>query len=228
MSGMLHIRPSDLEFGGQFQASLSESASNIFVQEVKAGTYDEYRMSWNFRSPSQNLLCSPHLTATFRVQLKCPYKLSRADAIGPLLGVYDAQQAAEAGPTHPGAPAASNVGAIAMGNAAFGGAGYRYSPLLAFSEGNAFMNACENVQININGVPWSQLNQNLYNKSLDQCFVPPREQQRSWSTCGGEQNAQDSVPVSGHCLGKCLWREKGSLYTHGKDMWRWEASFANV
>ena len=43
MSGMLHIRPSDLEFGGQFQAALSESASNIFVQEVKADTYDQYR-----------------------------------------------------------------------------------------------------------------------------------------------------------------------------------------
>ncbi len=38
---MLHIRPSDLEFGGQFQASISESESNIFVQEVETDTADQ-------------------------------------------------------------------------------------------------------------------------------------------------------------------------------------------
>ena len=140
-SGVLHIRPSDLEFGGQFQASLSESASNIFVQEVKAGTADESRMSWNFRSPSQNLLCSPHMTATFQVKLKCPYKLSKADQIGPLLGCYDANDptaAVHAG-NGTGPFGLSNIGAEVHGAATSGlRQGYRYRPMLAFSEGNAF------------------------------------------------------------------------------------------
>ena len=203
--GVLHIRPAELEFGGEFRPSVSESASNIFVQEIKAQTYDERRMSWNFRSPSQNLLCSPHMTATFRCKVRCPYRLSKSDQVGPLLGAYDSTAAGAlyADSSLGTAPIALVDHGDEKAPDAIDGLrnGYKYRPMLAFSEGNAFMNACENVQISINGVSWSQLNQNLYNKSLDQCFVPPREQQKSWSTCGGKQNEQDSVPISGHVLG---------------------------
>ena len=47
----------------------------------------------------------------------------------------------------------------------------------------------------------NELNSNLYSRSLDECYVPEIEQQRAWSTCGGTANRDDSVGLSGHCLG---------------------------
>ena len=63
------------------------------------------------------------------------------------------------------------------------------------------MSACESKTVTINGATWTELNSNLYQRSLDECYVPPTEQQRNWSTCGGQQNMDDSVPLSGHVLG---------------------------
>ena len=132
------------------------------------------------------------------MKLKCPYKLNKASQIGPLLGVYDTgvvQNAAIAEATS----VAAGVAAQADGALRVRGA-YGYRPLFAFSSGNAVMNACESKSISINGATWSELNGNLYNRSLDRCYVPDDEAQKAWSTCGGKPNAADSVPISGHCL----------------------------
>ena len=196
--GVIKIRPAELELGVPgFQPTVMSSAANIFQQEVLAQSYNKDRISWNFRSPSSNLLCSPLLIGVMRLKLTCPYKLSKAQQIGPLLGVYDTNVSLVA-PTAATTVATEQVLANA-GVAVRGGYGYR--PLLCFSSGNAVMNACESKSISVNGGTWSELNSNLYLRSLDECYVPRDTAQRAWSTCGGCKNANDSVPVSGHVLG---------------------------
>jgi len=53
----------------------------------------------------------------------------------------------------------------------------------------------------VNGATWTELNGNLYSRSLDRCFVPLDIQQRAYSTCGGADLAFDDKCVSGHVLG---------------------------
>ena len=79
--------------------------------------------------------------------------------------------------------------------------GYGFRPLIGFGSGNCPMNSCESKQISINGAMWSSLSSNLYNRSLEKCYVPDAQMQRSCSTCGGTGNIGDSTPLSGHCLG---------------------------
>ena len=89
-ASVIKVRPAQLELAQPaFQPQVVASASNIFVQKVLAQEYSKDRISWNMRSPSQNLLCSPLLFGVMRVKLTCPYKLARSQQIGPLLGVYD-------------------------------------------------------------------------------------------------------------------------------------------
>ena len=177
---MIKVRPAYLELAQpSFSPQVVSSPANIFVQETLAQSYDQHRISWNFRSPSANLLCSPLLYGVMRLKIKCPYALKKSQQIGPLLGVYDTNVAV-------GATTDSTVvGTPANGAAPTTRGGYGYRPMLCFSSGNAVMNACESKSISINGGTWSILNENLYLRSLDECFVPRAAQQRQWSTCGG-------------------------------------------
>ena len=189
---VVKIRPAQLELAvPSFQPTVVSSASNIFQQEVLAQSYSQERISWNLRSPSSQLLCSPLLFGVMRIKLTCPYKLCKSQQIGPLLGYYDTE--VDYAASAPAAPAA------ALDMTARGGYGYR--PMFCFSSGNGVMNACESKSISVNGGTWSALNENLYLRSLDECYVPRDAQQRAYSTCGGCKNANDSVPVSGHVLG---------------------------
>ena len=196
---VIKIRPAEMEIAvPSFTPSVVSSPSNRFIQEVMA-SYTKDRMVWNFRSPATGLLCSPLAHVVFKINLTCPYLLNRVSQVGPLLGAFDTgfvdHQAHLEVTGDPQVYAATNT---VLGG---GRAGYGYRPLFAFGEGNAVMNACESKSITINGATFSELNSNLYARSLDECYVPELEQQRAWSTCGGTQNREDSVPLSGHCLG---------------------------
>ena len=188
---VIKVRPAQLELAQpSFQPQVVSSAANIFQQEVLAQSYDKNRIAWQWRSPSANLLCSPLIYGVMRLKLTCPYKLTKGQQIGPLLGVYD---------TGITVADTENVRNIVLNQSARGGYGFR--PMFAFSAGNAVMNACESKSISVNGGTWTALNENLYLRSLDECYVPRAAAQRAWSTCGGCKNANNSVPNSGIVLG---------------------------
>ena len=193
-ANVIKIRPAEMELAQpQFQPAVQSAPANVYIQQVDAQSYSADRMSWNFRSPSSNLLCSPLVEGVFRVKITTPYRLDKCQQIGPLLGAYTNN-------------AASGAAAICPAMGAAGGAfdlvnGYGYRQLMSFGSGNCVSNATESCSITLNGATWSTLNQNLYQRSLDKCLVPDSVQQRAWSTCGGAPNRHDSTPVSGHALG---------------------------
>ena len=186
---VVSIRPAFLEVAQpSFVPSVTSSPANVYLQTVDAQSHDARRMSWVFRSPSSGLILSPLAYAKFQIKITAPYKMNRADMVGTLLGAIDDQVAANGRTT-------GMVPAVGMR------AGYGYRPLLLFGEGNTVQNATESLQISINGATWSELNGNLYSRSLSRCFEPLDVQQRAYSTCGGSCLAFDDTPVSGHCLG---------------------------
>ena len=192
---VIKVRPAYMELAQpSFVPQVVSSPANIFVQEVLAQSYTKDRITWNFRSPSANLLCSPLIFGTMRLKLTTPYKLCKSQQIGPLIGSYDTNVALGQ------ATADASVFTGVQGEFHVRG-GYGYRPMFCFSSGNSVMNCCESKTISINGGTWSSLNENLYLRSLDECFVPRSQMQRQWSTCGGPKNANDSVGVSGHVLG---------------------------
>ena len=142
---VIKIRPATMELAvPSFQPTVVSSPANMFIQSVRAQSYTENRMVFNFRSPSANLLCSPLLYVVFRIKIQCPYKLNKASQIGPLLGVYDTNTTdgqATAGP-----------GTVYVNNALNSRKGYGYRPMFSFSGGNAVMNSCESKSITINEI----------------------------------------------------------------------------
>ena len=192
---VVSIRPALLEVAQPtFVPSVTSSPANVYYQSVAAQTADARRMSWVFRSPSGGLILSPLAYAKFGIKVTAPYKMSRANMVGTLLGAIDDQVAADgqtSGATvHATGTLAANVRV-----------GYGYRPLLLFGEGNCPQNATESLQISVNGATWSELNGDLYSRSLSRCFEPLDVQQRAYSSCGGAVNAFDDKPLSGHVLG---------------------------
>ena len=193
-SNVVKIRPAELELAvPAFQPVVRTSAANKFIQKVDAQSATESRMVFNWRSPSAGLLCSPIAEVTFHIDIECPFKLSKRTQIGPLFGASDQSFGKHAAHVERNA-VANNAASIVK-------PGVATRALFSFGEGNCVMSACESKTITINGATWTELNSNLYQRSLDECYVPPTEQQRNWSTCGGQQNMDDSVPLSGHVLG---------------------------
>ena len=184
------IRPRAQELAvPSFIPSVTSVPSNVYVSEIQAGSHDERSITWSWRSPSSGLLMSPLAHGVFHIKVTAPYKLSREDMVGTLLGSFDTQHAI------------GGRGVAADDVAATIRKGYGYRPLLMFGSGNCVENSTENLTVSINGATWQQLNGHLYSRSLDRCFVPLDVQQRSYSTCGGACNAMDDKPVSGHVLG---------------------------
>ena len=113
-ANVIKIRPAEMELAQpSFQPSVQSCPSNVYIQEVQAQSYSADRMSWSFRSPSANLLCSPLVEGVFRVIVKTPYKLSKADGIGPLLGAFDNNAVAGAR-IHPAIGIAGGARALAL------------------------------------------------------------------------------------------------------------------
>ena len=175
---VVSIRPAQLEVAQPgFQPSVQSSPANVYLQEVSAQTHDERRCSFSWRSPSSHLVCSPLAHVTFRIKVSSSSKISRQAMIGAVCGVFDGQAAPD-GRT--------------------GAALEKFRPILCFGEGNCVANAIESQSISVNGAVWTELNGNLYNRSLERCFVPVDVQQRAYSTCGGAPNRFDDRPLSGH------------------------------
>ena len=175
---VVSIRPAQLEVAKPgFQPSVTSSPANVYLQEVQAQTHDERRMSFTWRSPSSHLVCSPLAHVVFRIKVTAGSRLSRQEMIGAVCGVFDGQDAA--------------IGKSIVSRE-------KFRPILCFGEGNCVANALESQSISVNGAVWTELNGNLYARSLERCFVPPAVQQRAYSTCGGCPNKYDDRPLSGH------------------------------
>ena len=194
-SGVLKIRPAEMELAQpSFQASVQSTPANIFIQKVMAQSYTKDRMSWQWRSPSSGLLCSPLIHGVFRVDIQTPFSLNKSSQVGPLLGFYDTNVVHGADTT---VPTATEI----VHNDFSARKGYGYRPLIGFGSGNAVQNAIESKQVSVNGASISYLNENLYLRSLEKCYVPDEQMQRSCSTCGGCPNKGDATVTSGHVLG---------------------------
>ena len=195
---VIKVRSAEMELGvPAFTPSVASAPANVFIQDVAAQSFSADRMSWSFRSPAANLLLSPLAYGVFQIKVRAPYRLNKADQIGPLIGAFNASAnaAGMAGqqPNDVGALDAATIVPLEVG------VGYR--PLLCFGEGNCVAQSAESVSISLNGSTWSCLNQDLYYRSLDRCYVPDRVAQRIYSTCGGAGAAMDDTPISGSCLG---------------------------
>ena len=134
---VIKIQPAELTLARPaFQPTVISSPANVFHQEVRASNFSAERFSWNWRSPSANLLCSPLIHGVFRIKLKCPYNLSKSQQIGPLLGVYDCQISTDGDTEAVGRPFAGSGDEQPLKGQ------YGYRPLLSFSSGNAVILRC--------------------------------------------------------------------------------------
>ena len=65
-ASVVTIRSAEQEMAPTFQPSVTSSPANVFIQEVSATSHSEHRMSWQWRSPSSGLVCSPLAFGRFR------------------------------------------------------------------------------------------------------------------------------------------------------------------
>ena len=194
---IINVRSAEMEIQPLFRPSVQSSPANVYIQEVKAQTADESRMSWVWRSPSASLICSPLAYVTFQLKItSTTQQLTKADIVGALRGSVDQL---ERGVACPAATVATSAPFQIADDVYAAGEGCRSG--IVFGEGNCCQNALESMQISINGATWTELSTNLYNRSLSRCYEPLAVQQKAYSTCGGSCLAYDDTPLSGHVLG---------------------------
>ena len=223
MQEMVTIRPAELEIAPTFQGSVHECPVNVYRMKIAAQSADARRFSFAWRSPGNNLICSPQGFIEFDLICHIPYNFTEAEALSAICGHVDRSSGEEYGANNV-APAlstreasaniagirsfgAGGVGHIDAGATEWantvadnyakvpGSRGYRAG--LAFGEGDAVGNCIESIQYTINGASISHQNWHLFKRSLDRCWVPSRVMQRVYSGAGGAWNAYDCTPLSG-------------------------------
>jgi len=180
-SGYVINRPIEYNVG-RYTPGLTESAVNIFHQEVEPTDFNENRCSFQFKSPGLNTLLSSAVFLEFDLEIKTPSKL------------YDYASARSAnfsmvqkGAALGGAPADSICGA---------------TPTIAFGEGNCLSAAMQSYQLVVNGAALQQVRMDEWKATCDKVFYPSTVMQRRFGRCGGAWNAWDSVAVSGQSFDK--------------------------
>ena len=211
MQEMVTIRPAELEIAPTFQGSVHECPVNVYRMKIAAQSADSRRFSFAWRSPGNNLICSPQGFIEFDLVCHIPYNFTEAEAMSAICGHVDrssgdggATSAQEVGVIDGmrsgGNPDLSSI-AVNAGAAARtvdempGSTGYRAG--LAFGEGDAVGNCIESIQYTVNGASISHQNWHLFKRSLDRCWVPSRVMQRVYHGAGGSWNSYDCLPLSG-------------------------------
>ena len=213
MQEMITIRPAELEVAPTFQGSVHECPVNVYRMKIQAQSADSRRFSFAWRSPGNNLICSPQGFIEFDLNCHVPYNFTEAEALSAICGHVDRSADSELADgsaelqgnlKHTRSFGARNVGHIAdnYGNTNLskskhvpGCRGYRAG--LAFGEGDAVGSCIESIQYTINGASISHQNWHLFKRSLDRCWIPSRVMQRVYSGAGGSWNAYDCTPLSG-------------------------------
>ena len=223
MQEVVTIRPAELEVAPTFQGSLHETPVNIYRMKVDAQSADARRMSFGWRAPGNNLLCSPQAYLEFELDCQIPYTYTEPEAVSAFYGNIDRQggfvapagigvaamgtfaddahindfraKAIQANPNRTFVPRATAAGNVININELPGGRGYRAG--ICFGEGDAIGNCIESIQYTINGCSISHQNWHLFKRSFDRCWVPSRVMQRVYYGCGGAWNAYDSKVTTG-------------------------------
>ena len=89
MQEVVTIRPAELEVAPTFQGSLHETPVNIYRMKVDAQSADARRMSFGWRAPGNNLLCSPQAYLEFELDCQIPYTYTESEAVSAFYGMVD-------------------------------------------------------------------------------------------------------------------------------------------
>ena len=215
MQEMITIRPAELEVAPTFQGSVHECPVNVYRMKIQAQSADSRRFSFTWRSPGNNLICSPQGFVEFDLICHLPYNFTEAEALSAICGHVDRSgtnpELFESQANYPSARSMGNPyrGSFGLGvqdpninlqstgteENVPGCRGYRAG--LAFGEGDAVGSCIESIQYTINGASISHQNWHLFKRSLDRCWIPSRVMQRVYSGAGGAWNAYDCTPLSG-------------------------------
>ena len=216
MQEMITIRPAELEVAPTFQGSVHECPVNVYRMKIQAQSADARRFSFAWRSPGNNLICSPQGFVEFDLVCHIPYNFTEEEALSALCGHVDRSSSEDLSEAEEKAAIEGmrSFGSRYVGNAPIadpipdlgadvstvkthvpGSRGYRAG--LAFGEGDAVGSCIESIQYTINGASISHQNWHLFKRSLDRCWVPSRVMQRVYGSAGGAWNAYDCTPLSG-------------------------------
>ena len=214
MQEMITIRPAELEVAPTFQGSVHECPVNVYRMKIQAQSADSRRFSFAWRSPGNNLICSPQGFIEFDLNCHIPYNYTEAEALSSICGHVDrssggagqSDKELEANYAGGRSMGSRSLGAVVAGQNNYaadrinylkvpGSRGYRAG--MAFGEGDAVGSCIESIQYTINGASISHQNWHLFKRSLDRCWIPSRVMQRVYSGAGGSWNAYDCTPLSG-------------------------------
>ena len=210
MQEMITIRPAELEVAPTFQGSVHECPVNVYRMKIQAQSADARRFSFAWRSPGNNLICSPQGFVEFDLACHIPYNFTESEALSAICGHVDRSSKVSTLEEKTSEDGIRSFGYNYLGHAARanlaanvedrkqqipGSRGYRAG--LAFGEGDAVGSCIESIQYTINGASISHQNWHLFKRSLDRCWIPSRVMQRVYSGAGGAWNAYDCTPLSG-------------------------------
>ena len=210
MQEMITIRPAELEVAPTFQGSVHECPVNVYRMKIQAQSADARGFSFAWRSPGNNLICSPQGFVEFDLACHIPYNFTESEALSAICGHVDRSSVVSTLEEKTSEDGIRSFGYNYLGHAARanlvagvenrkkqipGSRGYRAG--LAFGEGDAVGSCIESIQYTINGASISHQNWHLFKRSLDRCWIPSRVMQRVYSGAGGAWNAYDCTPLSG-------------------------------
>ena len=89
MQEMITIRPAELEVAPTFQGSVHECPVNVYRMKIQAQSADSRRFSFTWRSPGNNLICSPQGFIEFDLVCHLPYNFTEAEALSSICGHVD-------------------------------------------------------------------------------------------------------------------------------------------
>jgi hypothetical protein len=142
---------------------------------------DEKRASFVVRSPGLGTILQPQIYIDCGFSITCRAgNFSYDQIVGACLGDYDGRDS--------GAPNIGPDDSVPV---------LACRPKLCFSGGDVYSKAQTSYNLTINGASVSNHNQELYLRSLLDCWVSPKSFQARFSQAGGESDRYDAVPVSG-------------------------------
>ena len=147
-SGYVINRPIEYNVG-RYTPGLTESAVNIFHQEVEPTDFNENRCSFQFKSPGLNTLLSSAVYLEFDLEIKTPSKLF--DYASARSANFSMVQKGGAG-DQDGAADNSLCGA---------------TPTIAFGEGNCLSAAMQSYQLVVNGAALQQVRMDEWKATCD-------------------------------------------------------------
>ena len=175
------VRPDEHRLSPGYRVGISESAVQIFRMKTEALHFDTGRASFVVKSPGLGVLMQSRVILDFSVDITAPFLMSYDQAVQAVVGCRDKKD--------PGDGTKEDLD-CSMG----------VTPKLCFSGGDAFGKAISSMTVTVNGAAVSNHNQNLYMRSLADCWISPEAYQSRFSQCGGPPSSFSSVPVSGTAL----------------------------